>query len=287
MEVWINDNAARIRPGLRYIGDRINRETGELQPPIVLDKWTRKLTAVIDTETGEVKTGEPDEIVKKPRGACTKFTTSSVRRLKFNSLDFVPVWLLTLTYGTIPDVRKCYADLNRYLTWLRSIGVEKYVWVAEMQSRGALHFHVIIPDGNYRRNLWAWGVVDVDGRKHSRPAACLAWGRAAHLPRKHWCSCGRIERVRSGQGGRAYIRKYLSKGSDIQWQGRRWGSHRVQRFRWSCKPLVRAFYKITGKGQRDTIFGRETNPIEFAQLKQLFEQFDRYYQQERKRGTIP
>lgn len=274
MEVWISENAARVRPGLRYIGERIDKHTGELKPPIVLNKWNRIRAKRIDTATGEVVTGLPDPDAKpKTRSECRKFTVGSARRLKFNSLDFNPHWLLTLTYDKIPDVRKCYEDLNRYLTWLRSIGVKKYLWVAEMQSRGALHFHVIIPWGKYGRVLWAWSGIKSGDSWHSRPAACMAWGRCAHLSVKSWLSCGRIERIRAAEGGRAYVRKYLSKGSEQQWNGRRWGSHRVNRYTTNCGTLVRTFQKITGKGKRDFIFGRETNPVEFAKLEQLVKLF--------------
>lgn len=100
---------------------------------------------------------------------------------------------VTLTYARLgawhPD------DINRYLRVLRSFFRRRrvcyrYVWVAELQERGAVHYHLVV---------W-WS---------------SAAGRAFRLPKPD--SCGwwphgqsNIRRLRSA--GESYLAKYVSKG---------------------------------------------------------------------------
>jgi hypothetical protein len=57
------------------------------------------------------------------------------------------VWFVTLTYRGVDDWRpghisRCYRALRK---WCRKLGVPfRYLWVAELQKRGALHYHVAI-----------------------------------------------------------------------------------------------------------------------------------------------
>lgn len=276
MEVWLNESAARIRPGFRKILGDPCPFTGKREP-IILDKWHKRPSEpFVDKVTGECTPGPKTWSRSKTRGKTGKFTVASARRMKFNALSFDPVWMITLTYGDIPNPRRCYTDLNRYLTWLRSRGITQYLWVAEMQSRGALHFHIILPDGNYRKLLWSWVGVCVDGTQYCRPLACVAWGRCSNQPIRTWVSCGRIERIRSVQGGRSYVQKYLSKGSNQDWNGRRWGSNRVARLRAKCNLVVRTYFRLVGTKMRDMVFGRGT--VQYDLIVRLFSRIEGDFQ---------
>lgn len=112
--------------------------------------------------------------------------------------------LLTLTLpGTSSaDHRRIKHEiLDPFLTYCRNVlGLRSYVWVAELQERGEIHFHAIcnefLPKDKVRA---AWlrccdrsGLVQGDRRK-SRPAT-------------------EIKECRSYKGSRSYAAKYLGKG---------------------------------------------------------------------------
>lgn len=62
---------------------------------------------------------------------------------------------VTLTYGNIyPDDKTAKKDLDNFLKRLRRLfgGNFHYVWVAERQKRGAIHFHILMP--NYVPKEW-------------------------------------------------------------------------------------------------------------------------------------
>lgn len=82
---------------------------------------------------------------------------------------FVP-WFITLTYRTVdqwrPDHIKDY--LKRIRSWLYRKGLKlHYVWVAELQKRGAVHYHLLVwfPKGLWipmsdRRGWWPHGFTE-------------------------------------------------------------------------------------------------------------------------------
>jgi len=281
MQVTVSAGAVRVTPSLRYLGKRLDKRTGEVLPAKVLDKWTKP--CIVDRYSGELISRSEDQRrngrkrdsdgreVWKTRGEARKFTTASVRNLRFASWQFPLEFMITLTYDVIPDVRKAKDDLNRYLTWLRSVGVTQYLWIAELQKRGALHYHIVIPNGKYCDLLRKRTKITVDGVVHYRPAACVAWGRCAHLPLRVWLSAGRFERVRSVEATRSYVRKYLSKGSSQEFVGRRWGSHRFGKTKIQNARIVRAFFRAKGWKQRDVIIGTTEDPITVAMLRQIYE----------------
>lgn len=57
------------------------------------------------------------------------------------------VHMLTLTYARVGDWEPRH--ISHCMAWLRDQGVRAYVWVAELQRRGAVHYHVLAlyPDG--------------------------------------------------------------------------------------------------------------------------------------------
>lgn len=86
-------------------------------------------------------------------------------------------WFVTLTYVGVDDWRPqhiaCAIDRFRY--WCTKIGAPcRYTWVAELQSRGAVHYHLLAwlprgikmphwdkPDGR-RRAFWSHGMTQTE-----------------------------------------------------------------------------------------------------------------------------
>lgn len=102
------------------------------------------------------------------------------------------VAMVTLTYADgdhwRPDHLTAFCKTVR--EWCRRRGIAfRYVWVAELQKRGALHYHLA---------LWL-----PPGVKLPKPDACGWW------PHGH-------TRIEAAKGAVQYLLKYLSKGSDLR-----------------------------------------------------------------------
>lgn len=102
-------------------------------------------------------------------------------------------WFVTLTYKRIDDWRASHVRdaIERYRQWCRRRGIAcRYTWVAELQKRGAMHYHLLawLPHGV---TMPQW-----DRQPDARRAAFWAHGMT------------NTERARSGVG---YLMKYLSK----------------------------------------------------------------------------
>lgn len=98
--------------------------------------------------------------------------------------------MLTLTYADASAWRPEHVKrlLDRYRSWLRAKNIPcRYVWVAELQKRGAIHYHIalFVPHGT----------------KVPYPDAAGWW--------KHGCT--NVEEARAAV---PYLMKYLSKGGD-------------------------------------------------------------------------
>jgi hypothetical protein len=50
--------------------------------------------------------------------------------------------MITLTYAGVGDWGA--HDVSRFVRWCRSKGARHYVWVAELQRRGAVHYHALV-----------------------------------------------------------------------------------------------------------------------------------------------
>lgn len=77
------------------------------------------------------------------RSEITSWSEDSRRRLKWTLRNTVGKWftMITLTYQTPPEPRQAKQHLNAFLQGLRRRGLE-YLWVLELQERGAIHFHI-------------------------------------------------------------------------------------------------------------------------------------------------
>jgi len=102
-------------------------------------------------------------------------------------------WFVTLTYRQISDWRADHvsAAVEAFRNWCRRVGVPcRYIWVAELQNRGAMHYHLLawLPQG-LRMPQW-------DRQPDRKRAAFWAHGMTNTEP------------ARAGVG---YLMKYLSK----------------------------------------------------------------------------
>jgi hypothetical protein len=107
------------------------------------------------------------------------------------------VWFVTLTYRGVDDWRADHVSkaIQRYRDWCRAQGVPcRYTWVAELQTRGAVHYHLLawLPEG-VRMPHW------------DRPATRR---RSAFWP--HGMSNTEV-----AQSGVGYLMKYLSKLGEL------------------------------------------------------------------------
>lgn len=102
-------------------------------------------------------------------------------------------WFVTLTYAFADGWRADHVSqaVERFRAWCRGHRIPcRYVWVAELQARGAMHYHLIayLPKG-YTMPKW-------DRQRDRTGRVWWPWGMSQR------------ERSRSGAG---YLVKYLSK----------------------------------------------------------------------------
>jgi hypothetical protein len=105
-------------------------------------------------------------------------------------------WFVTLTYRGVDDWRADHisAAVQRFRNWARKLGVPcRYTWVAELQMRGAVHYHLL-----------AWLPVGVRMPHWDR----VVGRRAAFWPH----GMTNTEVAVSGVG---YLMKYLSKLGEL------------------------------------------------------------------------
>lgn len=109
-------------------------------------------------------------------------------------------WFVTLTYRGVDDWRPEHIAeaTRRFSNWCRSKGVDcHYTWVAELQGRGAVHYHLL-----------AWLPVGIRMPHWDKPT------QKRNGQRKAFWSHGmtQTEEAKSGIG---YLMKYLSKLGEL------------------------------------------------------------------------
>ena len=100
-------------------------------------------------------------------------------------------WFVTLTYRGVDDWRPQHiaAAVRRFRKWCKRFAAAcRYVWVAELQSRGAVHYHLL-----------AW---------LPKGAAMPHWDAAESAPA--WWPHG-MTNTQPAKAGVGYLMKYLSK----------------------------------------------------------------------------
>lgn len=105
-------------------------------------------------------------------------------------------WFVTLTYRGVDDWQPDHVSkaVQGFRDWCRAVGVQcRYTWVAELQKRGAVHYHLL-----------AWLPPGVSMPHWDKPKG----KRRAFWP--HGMS--NTEKAKSGVG---YLMKYLSKLGEL------------------------------------------------------------------------
>ena len=118
------------------------------QPPGALP--ATKAPGLVTFRTSDTPTSEPVEIdqVQARKTRLRRSVTVAARMFEFvlGPRTFKPA-MLTLTYRDVDGYKPCHVSelLVRIRNWLDRRGHKfRYVWVAELQKRGALHYHVLI-----------------------------------------------------------------------------------------------------------------------------------------------
>lgn len=109
-------------------------------------------------------------------------------------------WFVTLTYVATPDWRPCHVAgaLRLFRSWCVSKGVPcRYTWVAELQSRGAVHYHLL-----------AWLPVGVRMPHWDRPTVKRGGLRPSFWPHG-------MTNTQPALAGVGYLMKYLSKLGEL------------------------------------------------------------------------
>lgn len=111
-------------------------------------------------------------------------------------------WFVTLTYRGVDDWRADHMSqaVQAYREWCRRRRVPcRYTWVAELQQRGAVHYHLL-----------AWLPVGVRMPMWDRATACARTSRNPRGRVAPFWPYGMTERAEA-RAGVGYLMKYLSK----------------------------------------------------------------------------
>lgn len=140
------------------------------------------------------------------RGQVTSFSNKSKRRLEtflfLNSNKFKAfLTLTTLSLLTNAQFKNC---INRLQARLKEFNIAN-VWVVELQARGALHLHMLLTD------TIDWTIVSA------------TWNNAQGRYTKDniYKTCSNIKKFVPEHT--KYLLKYLEKGKNSDFTGRRWG----------------------------------------------------------------
>lgn len=129
-------------------------------------------------------------------------------------------WTVTFPLQTEDEV--IYKLFNTWLTKLRTLGhLKNYLWVAERQKNGTLHFHLAIPHkmpvkvANREMMICICTAIKAGTIAYSLHAAKRYNGVDIHKPRKNGRATGPATNFALGKRGRrsltGYITKYVTK----------------------------------------------------------------------------
>lgn len=152
------------------------------------------------------------------RGKVSGFSRNSQSRLRslLNSIVFDTVDFVTLTYRyNIQDAKRAYADLKEFARRVRAqYGRVGIVWRAELQKRGAIHYHVFVFDAPKVLDLCSYCEIWLDVTKQVGDTAA----------RKYGVNVTKFDRLGASDIGVivTYLVKYAAKDGGAP-GGRQWG----------------------------------------------------------------
>lgn len=124
-------------------------------------------------------------------------------------------WTVTFFQGTTDDL--CYHIFNIWLTALRKFKLlREYLWVAERQENGTIHFHIAIPHKMpvQRANRMMAGTLKTFARRGLLPASVFQCNRYNGVDIAKNRKTGRVTNFAVKKGSRAlshYLTKYVTK----------------------------------------------------------------------------
>lgn len=163
------------------------------------------------------KRGQVNGLSKGSRGRFIR----TVNRLLFDPGDAL---FVTLTYhNNLCDAHEAKSDLRTLIKRLHRRHKEAgFVWVAERQKRGAIHFHVLVIHAGSMTG------EEISGAWHD---ITDKWSEAHAL-------YGTLALPAAGDKAVAYLASYLAKGGLKKGDGRAWGMEYCKRY----LDVERAFY---------------------------------------------
>lgn len=163
------------------------------------------------------------------RNGARAIRRSVMARAQAERSQFV---LLTLTTDEIRSDREMKRRFDKFLKWCRKHFPDAfrwYIWVAELQARGVLHFHIMVakripkPQFLRLREMWAevygmgGGSVDIEQMRSSKGAAKYLAKYVVKRPPEG-------EQRRSRHSGQVYVRNLFSGNAYGLSAAARWGT---------------------------------------------------------------
>lgn len=188
---------------------------------------------------------------------------------KFN-IGFITLTIADQGKDTATDVyKKCLAP---FLKWFRYRGLNEYVWKAELQERGTIHYHMAVNEFVH------WQLVRDKWNVYQKKAGYLDKFARSH---KHFRpNSTDVHAVWKVDNVEAYMLKYMSKDEDSTIKGKVWdcsknlkdGKYFATELTWQNLDLLRTYCKKEIVGEYSTIFrlpaGQQKLILDPAQMLQ-------------------
>jgi hypothetical protein len=184
----------------------------------------------LPTTTGDLSTPEQD----KPKKAYA-VNKREVRQRLLGYLNTgrgkkeLYFWTVTFFVGTSDDL--CYKIFNIWLTALRKYRMlREYIWIAERQENGTIHFHIAIPHRMdvHKANRMMAGTLKTFARRGELPASIHQCARYNGVDIAKNRKTKRVINFAVKKGSRAlanYLTKYVTKNdtkfSHLAWHNSR------------------------------------------------------------------
>ncbi len=182
--------------------------------------------------------------------------------------------MVTLTYAALDgwsprDLSEC---LKRVRHWLGRRGIKfRYVWTAELQERGAVHYHVLawLPQGKDRPPFWddmGWWPHGSSNAEWARNAVGYMVKYVSKITSKMRLPCGArmhgsggfspAERQSMSYHGKpAWVRELSYIGQRIT---RRRGGGIVQHFACGLRRVISSPWVLVARGSRHLVIARRS-----------------------------
>lgn len=175
-------------------------------------KVSGNLAVVEDVCRPKIKpTGKRGVVNGMSKGSRGRF----IRKVNSLVFDVDKAIFVTLTYhNNQEDARSAKKDLRALIKRLHRRSSEMgFVWVAERQKRGAIHFHLLVINGK------GWE-DEISGSWH---ALTDSWSNAHAI-------YGTLALTADGSKAVSYLASYLAKGGLRKGDGRAWGMECCKRY---------------------------------------------------------